>query len=168
VDVGARVGGGPWTVGGTVGSAVGGTAGRHGNSVRWSLNGWSVSSLSSKGMTCCVWGRLGLAVVAVSAPAVCGVGKMLNRHMRAPEISRNPWRTTVPAVSTIETFVLVNTTLQPASQNWPMLIRLLTKDGMMMQSSVFGGRFGRRSLPLPLDVMRSPLAMLTVVGWWSA
>ncbi len=35
---------------------------------------------------------------------------------------------------------------------------------MMWQSSVPGGKSGRRSLACPMDWMRSPLAMSTVVG----
>ena len=60
--------------------------------------------------------------------------------------------------------MLVNTTLQFASQNCPMLSRLLVKELMMWQSSVPDGKFGKRSFACPMDVMRSPLAMLTVVG----
>ena len=89
---------------------------------------------------------------------------MLKRHMRAPATSRKSWRMAVTALLSTETPELVKTTLQPASQNLPMLMRLLTNVGMTWQSSVPGGRFGRGSLAVPMDEMWAPLAMLTVVG----
>ena len=55
-------------------------------------------------------------------------------------------------------------TVHPASQNLPMLSRLLVNELMMWQSSVPGGRFGRRSSACPLDWMRLPSAMVTEVG----
>ena len=103
-------------------------------------------------------------VVAERATVAGGVGLMLKRQMHAPETSRKPWRMTAPALLMAEKIKLVNTTLQPASQNLPMLIRLLTNEGMTWQSLVPGGRFGRRSLAVPMDEMWPPLAMLTVVG----
>jgi hypothetical protein len=45
-----------------------------------------------------------------------------------------------------------------------MLIRLFVKELIMWQSSVPCGKCGSRSLAYPMDSMRSPLAMLTVVG----
>ena len=103
-------------------------------------------------------------VVAERATVAGDVGSILKRHMRAPDTSRKPWRMAVPALMITETFELVNTTMEPASQNLPMLIRLLTNEGMTWQSLVPGGRFGRGSLAVPMDDMWAPLAMLTVVG----
>jgi hypothetical protein len=59
----------------------------------------------------------------------------------------------------------VKVTLQSASQNTPMLRRLLTKDGMMWQLAFPGGRSGRSSVDFAMDLQMFPSASpTTVVG----
>ena len=65
-----------------------------------------------------------------------------------------------PVLSMTLTLVSVKITVHPASQNLPMLSRLLVNDGMIWQSSLPGGRFGRRKIACPVDWMLCPLAML--------
>ena len=89
---------------------------------------------------------------------------MLNRHILAPACSLCPCRMIAPTLLKTLTSVLVNITVHPASQNFPMLSRLLVNDGMIWQSSLPGGRFGSWSLACPMDRMLCPLAMLTHVG----
>ena len=62
------------------------------------------------------------------------------------------------------TSVSVKITVHPVLQNLPMLSRLLVNDGMIWQSLLPCGRFGRRSFACPVDWMLCPLAMLTDVG----
>ena len=62
------------------------------------------------------------------------------------------------------TLVSVKMTVHPALQNLPMLRRLLENELMMWQSSVPGGKFGRRSSACQLDWMRLPLSIKTEVG----
>ena len=69
-----------------------------------------------------------------------------------------------PVLSMTLTSVSIKITVNPASQNLPMLSRLLANDGMMWQSLLPGGRFGSRSFACPVDWMLCPLAMLTNVG----
>ena len=115
-------------------------------------------------MTC----RLGACRAGVCAAAWASAGGwsglMLNRHIFAPACSRNPWRMSAPVLLSTLTSVSVKMTVHPASQNLPMLSRLLVNELMMWQSSVPGGRFGRRSSACPLDWMRLPSAMVTEVG----
>jgi len=54
--------------------------------------------------------------------------------------------------------------VQSASQNCPMMRRLLGKVSMMKQSSGPGGSCGSGTLALPVDVTISPLATVTYVG----
>ena len=54
--------------------------------------------------------------------------------------------------------------MQPASQNCPMLRRLLGKVSMMQHSSVPGGSCGSGTLALPMDDTMSPFATVTCVG----
>ncbi len=56
---------------------------------------------------------------------------MLNRHIFAPVGSLYPWRMVAPALSITLTSVAVKVTEHPASQNIPMLSKLLGNVGMM-------------------------------------
>ena len=103
-------------------------------------------------------------VVAVCASDGKWSGWMLNCHILAPACSQCPWRMIAPVFLMTLTSVSVKITVHPASQNLPMLSRLLANDVMIWQSLVPGGRFGRRSFACPVDWMLCPLAMLTNVG----
>ncbi len=89
---------------------------------------------------------------------------MLNHHIFAPACSLCPWRMIAPDLSMTLTLVSVKITVHPASQNLPILSRLLVNDGMMWQSLLPGGSFGSRSFACPVDWMLCPLAMVTDVG----
>ena len=69
-----------------------------------------------------------------------------------------------PVFLIIFTSAAVKITLHPASQNLPMLRRLLVNELIMWQSLVPGGKFGSRILACPMACMRSSLAVSTVVG----
>ena len=88
----------------------------------------------------------------------------MSRHILAPVASRRPVRMTIPALLVTVTLCLVKVTVQSVSQNTPMLRRLLTKDGMMWQLAVPGGRFGRSSIALAIDLQVFPSASPTIVG----
>jgi hypothetical protein len=53
---------------------------------------------------------------------------------------------------------------QLASQNTPILRRLLANDGIMVQFVVPGGRFGRLMEAVEDNCSNCPLAILMVVG----
>ena len=55
-------------------------------------------------------------------------------------------------------------TVQPASQNTPILRRLLANVDMTRPASVPGGRLGRLSDAVVDEWIRSPFAMLTASG----
>ena len=59
---------------------------------------------------------------------------------------------------------MVKVTVQPASQNTPILRRLLANVDMTRPASVPGGRLGRLSDAVVDEWMRSPFAMLTAIG----
>jgi len=59
---------------------------------------------------------------------------------------------------------LVKVTVQPASQNTPILRRLLANVDMTRPASVPGGRLGRLSDAVVDEWIRSPFAMLTAIG----
>jgi hypothetical protein len=151
---------------GTIGCPVGGTLGRHAGTVGGASGRhcWMVSS-SSSGMMC-DWGCCD--GVALHASGCCWNGCQggcrLNRHILAPVASRKPVSITIPALLVTVTLCLVKVTVQSASQNTPMLRRLFTKDGMMWQLAVPGGRFGRSSVALAIDLQVFPSASPTIVG----
>lgn len=103
---------------------------------------------------------LGIELVACAAIELM----RLNLHILAPSVSRKPCIINVPVELYTETLCLVKVTEQPASQNTPMLRRLLANVGMMRPASVPGGRFGKSSDAVVEECRRSPLAMLTVIG----
>ena len=76
----------------------------------------------------------------------------MNRHILAPVGSRKPVRMTVPALLVTVALCLVKVTLQSASQNTPILRRLLTNEGMIWQLAVPGGRSGRSSVAVAIDL----------------
>ncbi len=91
----------------------------------------------------------------------------MNRHILAPVVSRKPVRITIPALFVTVAVCLVKVTLQSASQNTPILRRLLTKEGMMWQLAVPGGRSGRSSVAIAMDLQTFLSASpTTVVGAW--
>lgn len=55
-------------------------------------------------------------------------------------------------------------TVQPASQNTPILRRLLANVDMTRPASVPGGRLGRLSDAVVDEWIRSPFAMLMAIG----
>ena len=87
----------------------------------------------------------------------------MNRHILAPVVLRKPVRMTFPSLLVTVTVCLVKVTLQSASQNTPMLRRLLTKAGMMWQRAVPGGRSGRSRVAFAIDEQMLPSARLTTV-----
>ena len=121
--------------------------------------------LMSGGMMCglVIWWLCGV-VAAVWASAGGWSGWMLNRHILAPACSCCPWRMIAPVLSMTLMLVSVKINVHPASQNLPILSRLLVNDGMMWQSLLPGGRFGSRSFACPVDCMLCPLAVLTDMG----
>ena len=88
----------------------------------------------------------------------------MNCHILAPVASRKPVRMTIPSLFITVTVCLVKVTVQSALQNNLMLRRLLTKDGIMWQLAVPGGRSGRSSVAFAMDVQVFPLASPTTVG----
>ena len=88
----------------------------------------------------------------------------MNRQILAPVVSQKPVRMTIPALLVTVTLCLVKVTMQSALQNTPMLRRLLTKDGIMWQLAVPGGRSGRSSVAFAIDLQMFPSASLTTVG----
>ena len=119
----------------------------------------------SGGMMCrLVYWWFCVVVVAVWASAGKWSGWMLNCHILAPACSQCPWRMIAPVFLMTLTSVSVKITVHPASQNLPMLSRLLANDVMIWQSLVPGGKCGRKSSACPLDWMRLPSAIMTEVG----
>ena len=88
----------------------------------------------------------------------------MNGHILALVVSWKPVRMTFPALLVTVTVCLVKVTMQSALKNTPMLRRLLTKDGMMWQLAVPGGRSGRSSVAFAMDVQMFPSASPTTVG----
>ena len=88
----------------------------------------------------------------------------MNRHILALVVLRKPVRMTIPSLLVTVTVCLVKVTMQSALQNKPMLRRLLTKSGMIWQLAVPGGRFGRSSVALAIDLQMFPSASPTTVG----
>ncbi len=89
----------------------------------------------------------------------------MNRHILAPVVSLKPVRMTIPALLVTVAACLVKVTLQSASQNTPILRRLLTNEGMIWQLAVPGGRSGRSSVAVAIDLQKFPSASpTTVVG----
>jgi hypothetical protein len=102
-----------------------------------------------------------IIVEAMLAMAVVVSG---NRHILGPSISRRPHMMGVPSESLIVTSDFVKVTEQSASQNTPILRRLLANDGMIVQSVVPGGKLGRLMDAVADDCSSWPLAILIVVG----
>ena len=73
-------------------------------------------------------------------------GQILTCHILAPPSSRGPCNMRVLVLSCTIIPVLVKVTVHPASQNFPILIRLFVKVGMMCPSAVPMGRLGESSL----------------------
>jgi len=88
----------------------------------------------------------------------CHDGWRLKRHILAPVVSQKPVRMTFPVLLVTVTVCLVKVTVQSTSQNTPMLRRLLTKDGMMWQLAVPGGRSGSSSVAFAMDEQMLPSA----------
>ena len=76
----------------------------------------------------------------------------MSRHILAPVVSRKPVRMTIPALLVTVAACLVKVTLQSALQNTPILRRLLTNEGMIWQLAVPGGRSGRSSVAVAIDL----------------
>ena len=76
----------------------------------------------------------------------------MNRHILAPVVSRKPVRMTIPALLVTVAVCLVKVTLQSVSQNTPILRRLLTNEGMIWQLAVPGGKSGRSSVAVAVDL----------------
>ena len=80
-------------------------------------------------------------LVGIERVAFAAIALMrLKRHILAPFVLRKPCKINVPAELNIETLSLVKVAVQPASQNTPMLRRLLANVGMMRPASGPGGR----------------------------
>ena len=91
----------------------------------------------------------------------------MNRHILAPVVLQKPVRMNIPALLVTVAVCLVKVTLQSALQNTPILRRLLTKEGMMWQLAVPGGRSGRSNVAVAMDLQKLPSASpTTVVGAW--
>ena len=122
-------------------------------------------SSSSSGMMCdcCSCGGVALHASCCFWNG-CHGGWRLNRHILAPVVLRKPVRMTIPSLLVTVAVCLVKVTLQTASQNTPILRRLLTKEGSMWQLVVPGGRSGRSSVAFAMDVQVFPLASPTTVG----
>ena len=58
----------------------------------------------------------------------------------------------------------MHTAVHLASQNMPMLRRLLAKVGIIVPLVIFGGRYGRLMMDVAMDWMQWPLAMVMVDG----
>ncbi len=76
----------------------------------------------------------------------------MNRHILVPVVSQKPVRMTIPALLVTVAVCLVKVTLQSASQNTPILRRLLTNEGMIWQLAVPGGRSGKSSVAVAIDL----------------
>ncbi len=76
----------------------------------------------------------------------------MNRHILAPVVSQKTVRMTIPALLVTVAVCLVKVTLQSASQNTPILRRLLTNEGMIWQLAVPGRRSGRSSVAVAIDL----------------
>ena len=168
VSVGVRTAG-AWIVGGTIGCTVVGTVGRYAGTEGGAGGRYCWAVLSSLSGMMCDWCICG----GVALHASCGVwhgchgGWRLNRHTLAPVVSRKPVRMTIPALLVTVAECLVKVTLQSALQNTPILRRLFTTEGMMWQLAVPGGRSGRSSFAVAIDLQKFPSASpTTVVGAW--
>ncbi len=157
---------GVWIVAGTVGCTVGGTVGRYAGTEGGAGGRYCWAVLSSSSGMMCDWCSCEFVALQASGGCWngCHGGCRLNRHILAPVVSRKPVRRTIPSLLVTVTVCLVKVTLQSASQNNPMLRRLLTKDGIMWQLVVPGGRSGRSSVAFAMDVQVFPLASPTTVG----
>ena len=85
-------------------------------------------------------------------------------HILGPPVSRSLRMMGVPSELLIVASNFVNVMEQLASQNTPILRRLLANDGIMVQFVVPGGRFGRLVEAVADNFSNCPLAILMVVG----
>ena len=95
------------------------------------LNGWSSSIGITLGIDDCgnvLWSDM--CMCALLAFYLLS-GQILTRHILAPIGSRGPCYINVPVLSCTIIPVLVKVTVHPASHNFPILIRLFVKVGMM-------------------------------------
>ncbi len=89
----------------------------------------------------------------------------MKRHNLAPSDSRVPRRIGRPSASLISTDCLVKVAVQPSSQSWPMLTRLLVNPGMMCPlRAASEGKVGMLSCAAAMEVMHWPVAVLMVMG----
>jgi hypothetical protein len=90
---------------------------------------------------------------------------MLKRHNLAPSGSRVPRRIGRPSTSLILTVSLVKVVVQPSSQSWPMLTRLLVNLDMMCPwRAASEGKLGMLSCAAAMKVMHWLVAVLMVMG----
>ena len=87
------------------------------------------------------------------------------RQSRAPVVSRVPVRMGVPAALRMRMFCLSKCAVQPASQSWPRLRRLLVNPGMICTwRTVLLGKVGKASWAEAVEVCWVPVAVRMVVG----
>ena len=87
----------------------------------------------------------------------------VNHHILAPVVSRVPLRTLLPILSHTVIVVLVKVTVQPSSQNLPMLTRLFVNVGIMWPSIVLLWRIGRFIVAVADDCVSCPDAVPTTL-----
>jgi hypothetical protein len=97
---------------------------------------------------------------------------MLTRHSRGPAGSRVPVRTRCPELSRIVMVWRLMTAVQPASHNFPRLMRLLVNPGTIQPvRAATVGKVGRANWAKAMEVNASPVAVRMVAGgaellWW--
>ena len=106
--------------------------------------------------------------MSVGGVALDDGGVMSTRQSRAPSESRLPVRMVVPAALRIRSPCLSKCAVQPSSQSWPRLRRLLVNPGMIWPwRAVLLGRVGRASCADAVEVCWAPVAVRMVVdGAW--
>ncbi len=76
----------------------------------------------------------------------------MNHNIFGLVVSLKPVRMTIPALLVTVAVCLVKVTLQSALQSTPIVRRLLTNEGMIWQLAVPGGRSGRSSVAVAIDL----------------
>ena len=101
----------------------------------------------------------------VGGVATAEGGVISTRQSRAPVASRVPVRMVVPAALRIHMLCLSKCTVQPASQSWPRLRRLLVNPGIICPwCAVLLGKVGRASWAVVVEVCWVPVAVRMVMG----
>ena len=114
-------------------------------------------------LPCCSGGSSG--GMRVGNAATEGGGVISTRQSQAPVVSRVPVRMGVPVALRMRMFCLSKCAVQPASQSWPRLRRLLVNPGIICPwRAALLGKVGKARWAEAVEVCLVPVAVRMVVG----